>query len=503
MNIFTATKQIMGIVQRQSIIGSIIGYVGVVIGYINVVLLFPRFFSPDEFGLTRVLISAATLLSQLALLGAPQTIIKFFPYFKDGRISSRSFIRFIGTTILFGMVVFSATGWAFKHQIVALYEVHASLFVSYAWLLFPMVIFMTLFEVADAYSKSYFRIVVPVFLRDVFLRILTTLIILLFAFHLIGFSFFINVFVAVYGLCVAAILLYSIRITPQLPPTGAAIIKPSVKKAMWTYGGYSLLSATAVVFISNIDILMLGYILGLKDVAIYSVAFFVATVIQIPHRNISRIMSPILAVAWQHRDIKKIHSLYRQSSITLLIAGVWLFILIWSNIDEIFSLMPKSDIYREGKMVIFFIGISRVLDMAAGINSEILSITRYYIFNLITVLLLIALIVITNYIFIPLYGIEGAAFATLLSVIIYNTIKYWFIFFKIKIQPFSVHTLKVLVVSILLLFAGMYFSIQIHPLASILLKSVVLSVLFFAAIYFSRSSEELNILVKKLVNRWR
>src|SRR5690606_22484294 len=150
----------MANVQRQSLIGSIMSYAGVVTGYVNVELLFPRTLSPDAFGLTRVFISSATLLSQLALLVSPHIIIKFLLYFKDGRISSQSFIRFIGATILFGIIVFSATGWAFKHQIVALYEEHASLFVSYAWLLFPMVIFMTLFEVADAYSKSYYRIVV-------------------------------------------------------------------------------------------------------------------------------------------------------------------------------------------------------------------------------------------------------------------------------------------------------------------------------------------------------
>ena len=46
----------MGIIMKQSLRTSVLSYIGIALGYVNVVLLFPVFLSPEEFGLTRVLL---------------------------------------------------------------------------------------------------------------------------------------------------------------------------------------------------------------------------------------------------------------------------------------------------------------------------------------------------------------------------------------------------------------------------------------------------------------
>jgi O-antigen/teichoic acid export membrane protein len=71
----------MGIVAKQGLYNSIWQYVGIVLGYINTVLLFPVILQAEEFGLTRVLWSAATLATTFSLSGVQGVMIKFYPKF--------------------------------------------------------------------------------------------------------------------------------------------------------------------------------------------------------------------------------------------------------------------------------------------------------------------------------------------------------------------------------------------------------------------------------------
>jgi len=59
----------MGIIQRQSIKGSIYSYIGAFLGFVNLAILAPKIFTTDQIGLTQVLVSLATIFAQLGTLG--------------------------------------------------------------------------------------------------------------------------------------------------------------------------------------------------------------------------------------------------------------------------------------------------------------------------------------------------------------------------------------------------------------------------------------------------
>ena len=71
---------------QQSIKGTIVTYLGTFLGFLTTFFVLTRFLSPDEVGLSRVLIDTATLLISLAQLGASTSIIRFFPYFKESEM---------------------------------------------------------------------------------------------------------------------------------------------------------------------------------------------------------------------------------------------------------------------------------------------------------------------------------------------------------------------------------------------------------------------------------
>ena len=81
----------MGVIAKQSIRGTIVTYLGIAVGVVTTFFVLTRFLTAEEIGLTRVLIDAATLFIGLAQLGTNSSIIRFYPYFSDGKQENHGF----------------------------------------------------------------------------------------------------------------------------------------------------------------------------------------------------------------------------------------------------------------------------------------------------------------------------------------------------------------------------------------------------------------------------
>ena len=84
--------------------------------------------------------------------------------------------------------------------------------------------------------------------------------------------------------------------------------------------------------------------------------------------------------------------------------------------------------------------------MACGVNGAIIVNSDYYKFDLYTNLFLLIVTIITNIILIPIYGIDGAAMATAISLLLFNFIRVILIYVKMKIHPCSNSSLYTIVI---------------------------------------------------------
>ncbi|MGB0850863.1 MAG: polysaccharide biosynthesis C-terminal domain-containing protein, partial [Bacteroidia bacterium] len=103
--------------------------------------------------------------------------------------------------------------------------------------------------------------------------------------------------------------------------------------------------------------------------------------------------------------------------------------------------------------------------------------------------------IILNFYFIPIYGINGAAFATLISFILFNLIKYFYIKINFKLSPFNLNYLYIFVVSSSLF--GLFYILPRTNYASvnILIRSVGFLLFYFPSLYFLKFSKEYNDLI--------
>jgi O-antigen/teichoic acid export membrane protein len=64
---------------------------------------------------------------------------------------------------------------------------------------------------------------------------------------------------------------------------------------------------------------------------------FLTSALHVPYKEIVRISSPLIADNWKKREMEKMKELYTQVSSLALVIGLGFFLLIWSNIDFLFS----------------------------------------------------------------------------------------------------------------------------------------------------------------------
>jgi O-antigen/teichoic acid export membrane protein len=154
------------------------------------------------------------------------------------------------------------------------------------------------------------------------------------------------------------------------------------------------------------------------------------------------------------------------------------------------------DEYSSGRYVIFFIGLAHVIDSAAGVNGVILATSKYFKYDSLFHLGLIGVTIAANLIFIPRFGITGAAIATAITYLIFNTFRYVFILMAFNMQPFSYKTPVIILVGLVAYLCASSLPDFSNYLLNIIMRSSAITIVFGLSIYFFNLSEDINSTIK-------
>ena len=227
----------------------------------------------------------------------------------------------------------------------------------------------------------------------------------------------------------------------------------------------------------------------------YGVAIYIATTIGVPARSMHQITSPITAKFLNDRNYDELKVLYKKSSLNLFIISGLIFVLILLNINQLYLLISEE--FRGGLLVVLVVGIAKLSDNVIGNNNAILFNSDYYRIALTLGAFLALMTIIFNMILIPKYGIDGAAFATFLAIVIYNVAKLGFVYSKFRMSPFSRGTFKTLIL-IILLVSGFYFwDFPFNPIINIGLKSLLVVIIYVLVVYKMNYSQDITAILNK------
>ncbi len=436
----------MGIIIRQSIKGTIVTYIGSFIGFLTTMFIVTKYLTQEELGLTRVLFDAAFILASLSMLGLPASIIKFFPHFKNENNHNNGFFFYMITIPLMGMLIFFSLFLLLKQPISNYFSENSRLFVKYYNYVIPLAFFILYWIIFESYSSVFKRIAVPKLIREVIIRLLLIVVYLLYAFRIINIDGFVACYVAVYGIAMLLVFLYVSRIgTVSLKYNSDFIDKP-LKKEYISYSLFILLGAFGSTIISKIDVFMISANIGLSSTGIYTIALFMAAVIEIPSRSVSAISIPIVTEHLKNGNYQDVDNLHKKVALNQLIVGSFIFLIIWINIDNIYAIIPNGADYIAGKWAFLFLSITNMISITFNFGAFIIQYSRYYYWSTILMIILSLFTVLTNILLIPIWGVTGAAIATTITCIITYTIQQVLLFKKLKTNPFSFSIIKLLLV---------------------------------------------------------
>lgn len=489
----------MGSIQKQSIQNTIISYTGVIIGFVNTLVLQPVMLSPEELGLTRILYSVSVLIATLFPLGINAFSVKYFPRFRNAENGHNGYLGLLLLVASIGYVFVSVVVLLLKGSVLAQYE-NSPLFVEYFSYIFPMSLFLGFISVLNAYSSCLFKTSVPSFLNEIFIRLFVMAIVSLYFLKLMSFPTFVFLFMASTGVQLLFLMAYILRSGNFSFHINWAFLKTLGMKEPASYMLLLSLAALASMAIrNNIDNILIGSYLGLGQVAVYSVGFLIASMIEVPASALSRIADPKISDAIARSDFKLIKEVYYKSTRLLMILGGLLFIGIFINVHELLEFLPEK--YRLGENVVIIIGISAFFNMATGMNNAIVFYSHKYVTGSVMLIVTIFFSVAANIILIPAWGIDGAAVATGTSLLLLNVMRAVIIYQSFRLQPFSGYVLVVFVMMGACIGINYFLPKTDYALLDIMYRSVVVTVIYSAGIYFTGIASEAVDIVKKLISR--
>ena len=491
----------MGIIRRQSIKSTVATYAGFLIGALNYYLL-ARFLTKEEVGLTRILFNVCSLLSGLCALGSLAAFPRFYPYYREKEeASGKNELLFWVTAVnLLGFMVILALSLAFRHLIIRKFIGNSGLFIRYFYLVYPFTFLLVAYNLFENFANNLHRTALTSFLRETGMRLGVLVCIVLYLLHVVGFTGFISLFSLVYGAILLPLLIFlSIRKKLAMDAARSDLTRTMARR-MTLYSGYIFSGSIFLLVSQNIDGIMIGSLRGLQYTAVFELANYIAMVLIVPQRSIAAIANPLIAQAWKEDDLSQISNLYRKSAMTQLILGMGILGIIWINVDNIFHFLPA---YQGGKYIILVLGIARLIDLGTGLNYQILVNSRIWRLDFFASIILVVGFIFLNYVLIKKYGMIGSAWSTLAALTTYNLVRYLFIRWKFRLQPFSLLTLVALGVGGVSWLVSSRVPAIHFVLLDMVLRTAVFVLIFAAGVLGLRLSEDISQTWKNILSRVR
>ena len=486
----------MGVIKRQGIKRSIVNYVGVGLGVISTLFIYPL--DLETYGFIQFLLGMAVFLGPFASFGMTSLAVRFFPDFKNDTNGHNGFLGFILTSIVFSFLVFAALTLFFQpyfYKGLKSLKFDVPLFSDNIIEILVLCFLVSITGALASYTSNFKRIVVPAIFNSLLVKIATPALILLLFYKIFPQSSVKPFLIALYILILIGSLFYLYSLGQLKFKINSSFFNRPFLAKMGEYAAYGVLGSIGGTIAFRIDSIMVSSLIDLKSNGIYTIALFMANAIAIPFISIATIASPIIANHWKNNDVKEISSIYKKSSLILLIIGLFFFLLVWSSLDDILRFTPRYEELILGKYVVLFLGLAKVIDMTTGLNNQIIGYSKLFRFNLIAVLLLAVINIVANYILIPKYHITGAAIATALSLVIFNLVKFIFIWIKFKMQPFTFTSFKVLILAIVAYGVVSFIPSTSSNFLNLIIKSSLICILFGLPILLFNISPDLTKMV--------
>jgi len=282
-------------------------------------------------------------------------------------------------------------------------------------------------------------------------------------------------------------------------------IKLKNRKLIYTTFKFSLplfLTGFLVFFVNKTDTFMIGYFLRDTDVGIYNIALKIGTMSGFVLTAFNTTFAPMISNLYEQDKMKELASIYKIITKWILTINLIAFSLFILFSNEIMLFFGQE--FTAGAYALIFIGIGQIANVIVGPAGYINTMTgkpQYELYNNIIVLILN---VTLNYIMIPIYGINGAAVASAISVGIVNLFRLGLVYKDLKIHPYEKSYVKIIlsICSSLIIIFHLNKIFSFYWVFNLVLFGLAFILLFILIYYYFGFTKEDLFIYKKFKNKF-
>ena len=237
------------------------------------------------------------------------------------------------------------------------------------------------------------------------------------------------------------------------------------------------ISVGVVTLTRSVDLLIVGAYADPSDLGKYAVAQMVAVLVGLGGAAFGQLLGPLIAQYWGSGERALVGALLKKNTRFIVIATAPL-LLVLCLFGADLCLIFGAD-YRIPLDVIALLTISHFASGALANSGWVISMTGRHGSELCVLLIGLIAAVALNFLLVPPFGIHGAAWATLLSVLLANVARVWLVYRYANFLPFDASSLLPLAIAFCLA-APTWLIARIESIGHSLVSGLIGSMIFLA-----------------------
>jgi O-antigen/teichoic acid export membrane protein len=469
-------------------------------------VIIARYFGPEIYGLFALALIIVSLFVIFSQLGLARGLVRYLSIYlaKDQpnkvQYLSRVLLHFFSLTgIIFGIVLFLLS------EFISVNIFHNPGLIIFLQIFSIMVILNSLLEAFLSILQAHEKIAWYSFIFNILQNFIKVVMIIFLIFIGVGsnaviFSYLIAMFIS----CLVAYIVCK-KTIPHIfeKPKIDEKEKTTILKEVFSYSWPMMFSLLAMTVFYLTDSLVIGYLLDASNVGFYNAATPIAALLIFAPGLFMQLFFPVITKEYfkAKKNLEVVKQLSQQIGKWIFILNIPLLILILTFPGAFINILFGSQ-YLVATTSLRFLAIGVFFTASFTISEELISMlgkSKVILGDLIFVLIIN---VSLNVILIKLHGISGAAFATMVSLILLNLLFLFQTKHYLSIVPLRRKMIKILLVSIvplfLLLFIKQFIAINFISLG--LLGSFFL-LLYLFLIFTTGCLDKNDLMIIKLIKK--
>ena len=235
------------------------------------------------------------------------------------------------------------------------------------------------------------------------------------------------------------------------------------------------------------DILMLGYFTDTTTVGLYHPAARTAGLLRTVLLAFMGIFAPMMSDYHLHGDVGEMGKLYKLIVRWIVSLSLPLAIIIIIYSKKIMLLFGVE--YLSASNVLMVLTTAAFIQTLFGGGGQTLTMTGFTKVNLFNSIIVVLINISLNLLWIPQYGIIGAAYATLISMALLGLLRIVEVNHLIKITPFSLKLMKPIIAGVIMTAVLIYIKpvvLPLHTITSLIIITLVGLLSFFTMLWLLR-----------------